>query len=166
VNHVFSGLTGARTDSDFDEFANRFPAVETLNGQMLAVANRYAASFAARTGKIAIGGSDAHTMASLGRTYTEVAGARDREEFLAGLKMGRTRVNGVSGDYWKLTRAIWEIGCSLMKERRGALLLAPLLAAVPAVTMVNLALEYAFAYRWGRRVECIWTGSVARQPAL
>src|ERR1700693_1735819 len=26
VNHVFSGLTGARTDADFDEFAARFPA--------------------------------------------------------------------------------------------------------------------------------------------
>src|SRR5580700_11440188 len=43
VNHVFSGLTGPRKDSDFDEFANRFPAVETLNGQMLSAANRHAA---------------------------------------------------------------------------------------------------------------------------
>src|SRR5262249_28134594 len=89
VNHVFSGLTGARTAADFDEFASRFPAVETLNGQMLAVANRHAAAFAARTGKTVVGGSDAHTLAGLGRTYTEVPGARDRAEFLRGLRRGR-----------------------------------------------------------------------------
>ncbi|MBZ5603255.1 MAG: hypothetical protein LAO79_13215 [Acidobacteriia bacterium] len=159
VNHVFSGLTGSRTDADFEEFASRFPAVETLNGQMLAVANRHAASFASRTGKIAIGGSDAHTMASVGRTYTEVPGARTRAEFLEGLKLGRARVAGASGDYWKLTRAIWEIGCSLMQERRGTVLLAPLLAAVPMITLVNLALEYEFAYRWGRRIEWMWNGA-------
>jgi predicted metal-dependent phosphoesterase TrpH len=159
VNHVFSGLTGSRTDADFDEFAARFPAVETLNGQMLAIANRRAAEFAARMDKVAIGGSDAHTMMSLGRTYTEVAGARDRDDFLAGLRLGRSRVAGVCGDYWKLTRAIWEIGCELMRERRGALLLAPLLAVVPAITLVNFALEFEFAARWGRRVEWKWAGS-------
>src|SRR5579863_5877868 len=36
VNHIFSSLTGRRTESDFDDFAARFPAVEILNGQMLA----------------------------------------------------------------------------------------------------------------------------------
>src|SRR5262249_42430200 len=35
ANHVFSGLTGPRVDGDFDEFASRYPAMETLNGQML-----------------------------------------------------------------------------------------------------------------------------------
>jgi len=164
VNHVFSGLTGSRTDADFDEFAARFPAVETLNGQMLAIANRHAASFAASAGKIAIAGSDAHTMDALGRTYTEVPGARTTQEFLAGLRMGRGRVAGVSGDYWKLTRAICEIGCNLMRERRGAMLLAPLLAAIPLVTFLNMAIEFEFASRWGRRVAGMW-GGVPR-PAL
>ncbi|SRR5579883_350261 len=159
VNHVFSGLTGSRNEADFEEFAARFPAVETLNGQMLAAANRYAAAFAGRAGKIAIAGSDAHTMASLGRTFTEVPGARTGGEFLAGLKLGRGRVSGVSGDYGKLTQAIWEIGCCLMRERRGALLLAPLLAAVPVITLVNLCLELEFAYRWGRRVEWMWSAA-------
>ncbi len=159
VNHVFSGLTGSRKEADFEEFASRFPAVETRNGQMLAIANRRAAEFASRAGKIAIGGSDAHTMESLGRTYTEVRGARNPEEFLAGLKLGRGRVAGISGDYWKLTRAIWSIGCDLMREHRMALLLAPLLAAVPVITMVNFALEYEFATRWARRVEWMWSGA-------
>src|SRR5271169_182865 len=43
VNHVYSGLTGSRTDADFRDFLDSFPAVETRNGQMLAAANRHAA---------------------------------------------------------------------------------------------------------------------------
>lgn len=157
VNHVFSGLTGSRTDADFEEFLNRFPAVETMNGQMLARANQASAAFAARAGKIAVGGSDAHTLASLGRTYTEVRGARDPKEFLAGLRQARSVVTGESGDYWKLTRAICEIGSGLLREHRGAALLAPLFAAVPVITLVNYALETWFAQKWSRRVERLWT---------
>ena len=163
INHVFSGLTGPRADADFEEFAARFPAVETCNGQMIAAANRHAAAFAAKAGKIVLGGSDAHTLASLGRTYTEVPGARDRQEFLSGLKQGRSLAAGESGDYWKLTRAIFEIGTELMREHRGAMLLAPLFAMVPAVTMANYALEAWFAMRWGRRVERSWNALPAYQ---
>src|SRR5580698_7581972 len=60
INHAFSGLTGPRAEADFEDFASNFPAVETINGQMLAVANRHAAAFAERNGLIPIGGSDAH----------------------------------------------------------------------------------------------------------
>jgi hypothetical protein len=153
VNHVFSGLTGTRKEADFEEFAARFPAVETLNGQMLACANRSAAQFAARAGKIAVGGSDAHTLGSLGKTYTEVGGATSAQEFLAGLRQSRSTVAGVSGDYWKLTRAICEIGLELIREHRAAALMAPLFALVPAITLVNYGLELWFADKWGRRVE-------------
>ncbi len=157
VNHVFSGLTGARKDADFEEFLSRFPAVETRNGQMLECANRGAAAFAARAGKIAVGGSDAHTLQSLGRTYTQVPGARNAREFLAGLRQSKSLVTGESGDYLKLTRAIFEIGAELVREHRGAALLAPLFALVPAITGVNYALELWFAQKWSRRVERLWT---------
>ncbi len=150
VNHVFSSLTGARKASDFEVFAARFPAVETRNGQMLEMANRYAASFSERARKIAIGGSDAHTMQSLGRTFTEVRGARDAREYLSGLRAGMGRVAGESGNYWKLTRAIFKIGTSLMREHKSTLVLIPLLAVIPAITLANLAMEFAFASRWGR----------------
>jgi|SRR5579864_5566963 len=150
VNHVFSSLTGARQPGDFEIFASRFPAVETRNGQMLPIANRYAASFAKRARKIAVAGSDSHTMESLGRTFTEVRGARDAREFLHGLRAGAGRVFGESGDYWKLTRAILHIGTSLMREHPATLILFPLLAAIPAITLANLAMEFAFALRWGR----------------
>jgi predicted metal-dependent phosphoesterase TrpH len=161
VNHVFSGLTGRRNDSDFEEFLARFPAVETRNGQMIERANRGAAAFASHGKKIAIGGSDAHTLASLGRTYTQVESARTSEEFLAGLRQSRSVVHGESGDYMKLTRAIFDIGTELMREHKGALLLAPLIALIPAITLVNYALEIWFAEKWSRRVERLWTPAPA-----
>lgn len=153
VNHAFSGLTGSRTRADFEEFVEVFPAIETRNGQMLPAANRYAEEMALLAGKAAVGGSDAHTLASLGRTYTEVAGARTPAEFLEGLKQGRGAVQGESGDYWKLTRAVADIGCSLMREHRWTLVLAPLMALIPAVILGNLLRETYFAHSWGRKLD-------------
>jgi predicted metal-dependent phosphoesterase TrpH len=148
VNHVFSGLTGRRTESDFDDFAACFPAVEILNGQMLAVANQYAEAFALRNRKAIVAGSDAHTLASLGRTYTEVHNVRDRREFMDGLKRGRGNAIGDSGDYIKLTRAVAEIGFEMLREKRWTTLLSPLMAAIPLVTLAHLALETMFAHKW------------------
>src|SRR5258705_288616 len=76
VNHVFSGLTGRRDADDFHWFASYVPAFETRNGQMCSEANRQAAALARKLGKIAIGGSDSHTMRGVGRTYTEGEQAR------------------------------------------------------------------------------------------
>lgn len=152
VNHAFSGLTGSRTQADYEEFVAVFPAVETRNGQMLPAANRYAEQMARRAGKPEVGGSDAHTTQCLGRTYTEVAGARTPAEYLEGLKRGAGVVNGESGDYLKLTRAIAEIGMAMMREHWWTLALSPLLAAVPLFTLGNLAHETYFAHRWGRKL--------------
>ncbi|HEY1757249.1 MAG TPA: PHP-associated domain-containing protein [Bryobacteraceae bacterium] len=153
VNHAFSGLTGSRTRADFEEFVRAFPAVETRNGQMLPAANRYAEEMALLAAKAVVGGSDAHTIESLGRTYTEVAGVRTAREFLEGLKRGQGVVRGESGDYWKLTRAVTNIGCSMMKEHPWTVVLSPLIAAIPVVTLVNLLMETWFAHTWGRRLE-------------
>lgn len=150
VNHIFSSLTGPRTEWDFALFEDYFPAFETLNGQMLRSANRSAAILAERLGKVQLGGSDAHTLRSLGRTFTEVAGARNAEEFLRGLRRGRSTCHGASGDYAKLTHAVWTIGCGLMRERKWAALLLPLLFAVPFVTLTNYGLELAFERKWSR----------------
>lgn len=153
VNHAFSGLTGARTRADFEEFAAEFWAVETRNGQMLPAANRYAERMARLAAKPEVGGSDAHTLDCLGRTFTEVGGARNAAEFLEGLCLGAGRVEGESGDYWKLTRAIAEIGISMTREHRWTILLMPLLAAVPLFTFFNLAHETWFAHAWGRKLD-------------
>jgi predicted metal-dependent phosphoesterase TrpH len=151
INHVFSSLTGPRKEADFDDFA-RFPAVETRNGQMLEAANRYAAAFAERHGRIPIAGSDAHTLASLGRTYTTIPGVRTAAEFLDGLKQGRSMVAGESGDVWKLTRAVCSIGASMVGEKPWTAILVPLMAFVPVITIVNFAMELSFAAKWGNRV--------------
>jgi predicted metal-dependent phosphoesterase TrpH len=165
VNHIFSSLTGRRTEDDFDDFVDRFPAVEILNGQMLAAANRYAEAFAARNRKAPVAGSDAHTLASLGCTYTQVSNARDRREFMEGLKRGRGTAIGDSGDYFKLTRAVGEIGFEMLKEKRWTTLLAPLMAAIPLVTLAHLVLETVFAHKWGRRTAGALDG-VPAQRAL
>jgi predicted metal-dependent phosphoesterase TrpH len=151
INHVFSSLTGPRTEADFEDFATNFPAIETRNGQMLEIANRHAAAFAERHGRIVIGGSDAHTLASLGRTYTTVSGANSAAEFLAGLKQGRSMVTGVSGDAWKLTQAVWAIGASMVREKPWTAILTPLMALVPAIIAVNYLTELSFAAKWGNR---------------
>ena len=94
LNHVFSSLTGAREAEDFDWLDNCFPALETRNGHLLPGNNGCATLLAQRAGRIQLAGSDAHTLASIGSTYTEVPGARNKEEFLAGLRCGRGRVRG------------------------------------------------------------------------
>ena len=150
INHAFSGLTGSRVEADFDDFAKYFPAVEVLNGQMLPVANGLAETFAARHRKIALAGSDSHTLGGLGLTYTLVQGARDSRDFVDGLKRGRTAAFGESGSYGKLLRAVLDISCGMMSDQRWTVALAPLMSGVPLVVLGIVAREMAFAHRWGR----------------
>jgi predicted metal-dependent phosphoesterase TrpH len=164
INHVFSSLTGRRTTDDFRLFESDFPGIETLNGQIPRSNNRSAEQLARDWRKAAVGGSDAHTLASAGLTYTEIPGASNIRDFLRGLRRGQARVHGPSGDYAKLTRAILEIGCGLVKERAWAWVLAPLLLAVPVVTLGNYAWEILFHYKWARR---LWAGAAEeRRPAI
>ena len=79
VNHIFSGVTRTRTDSDFSTLEEFFPAFEIRNGRMPAYANRRSALLATRLRKAPIGGSDSRTMSSLGSTYTEVPGAQNKK---------------------------------------------------------------------------------------
>src|SRR5882724_10522830 len=122
ANHVFSGLTGHREAEDFHWFASYVPAFETRNGQMRTEANESAARLAAREGKIAIAGSDSHTIAGVGHTYTEVPGARTAEEFFAGLRAGQGRVQGEHGSCAKLTLDVFSIVKSLFREKPWTLL--------------------------------------------
>ena len=151
VNHIYSSLTGSRTEEDFALFSRDFHGVEAINGQILSCANRLAKEFAARFGKPMIGGSDAHTLCFAGKTWTDVPGARNAEEFLLGLRRGQCFPHGASGDYWKLTTAVWRIGASLIRENPRMGLLAPLFAAAPVVTAANYFRELIFAWYWGVR---------------
>lgn len=98
---------------------------------------------AAHMGKAPIGGSDAHTIAP---------GARNKDEFLHAVRAGQGIVQGESGSFSKLTRDVWTICGGMMKESRWTRALAPLLAAVPAVILVNCLVEASFAERWFGRI--------------
>jgi predicted metal-dependent phosphoesterase TrpH len=152
INHVFSSVTGRRELEDFIWFQEYFPAVETRNSHMLEAANAHAATLARRWEKVGIGGSDAHALASVGTAYTEVPGARDKDEFFAGLRAGRGRVAGESGCFSKLTRDVFLIALEMMREKCWTALLAPLALAVPVVTYWNYRDERAFSSRWAAEV--------------
>jgi hypothetical protein len=138
--------------------------VEVRNGHVPERTNRLAERMAACSGKAQMGGSDAHTLLSLGSVYTCVPGARNKDEFLEGLRRGHGQVRGESGSFWRLTRDVLHIGAALMEEKPVARLLAPLALAVPAVTLLNYLMEDLFARRWGSRWER-WHGLEKRPSA-
>jgi predicted metal-dependent phosphoesterase TrpH len=152
VNHMFSRLTGRRDPEDWTWFERMVPLAETLNGSMPETLNRHARRLASQWGKASTGGSDSHSIRSVGTAWTEVPGARDVEEFLDGLRAGRGRVAGRSGGYWKLNRDVLEIIAGLFGEKAWTLWLAPLVAALPLITLINWLLEAAFAEKWSRQL--------------
>lgn len=148
VNHVFSSLTGSREREDFDWFREYFPAFETRNSHMSPISNANACALARQWRKIALGGSDAHAMPSVGTAYTEVHGARDKHEFFAGLQRGLGRVHGECGGFRKLTRDVFVIAGEMMRDKMWTIALSPLAVLVPAVTLYTCLDEHLFCRRW------------------
>ncbi|HKV24149.1 MAG TPA: PHP domain-containing protein [Candidatus Acidoferrum sp.] len=153
VNHVFSGLTGKRSEGDFRWFASYVPALETRNGQMQACANESARRLANHLGKIAVGGSDSHTITGVGRTFTEVRGARTADEFFAGLRAGQGRVCGAEGSYAKLTEDVFHIVFGMWDEKPWTIALAPLALLVPFCTAGHWLNEFRFHEKWSKILE-------------
>jgi predicted metal-dependent phosphoesterase TrpH len=153
ANHIFSGLTGRRKAEDYQWFESYVPAFETRNGQMWPKANASAARLAARMGKFAIAGSDSHTIAGLGQTFTEVPDARTAEEFLAGLRTGCGRILGEHGSCGKLTLDVFSIVKSLFCEKPWTLLASPLAVLVPAFTLSHWIHEIRFCQKWTALLE-------------
>jgi len=151
ANHVFSGLTGRRTVADFEVFEQLFPALETLNGCMLHRSNRAAEGLASRWGRVALGGSDAHAMSTVGTAWTEAPGARTRQEFFARLRSGSARTAGTSGNYFRLTRDIFSIGGGMVLDNPWTAPVVLLGVLVPVITLVNYYLEADFVRRWAHR---------------
>jgi predicted metal-dependent phosphoesterase TrpH len=149
VNHIFSALTGRRVADDFDWLEACFPAVEVINGHLLAPNNQLAAYLASHARRITVGGSDAHALRSAGTAWTEVHGARNKAEFLEGLREGRAHACGESGNYWKLTLDVLSVSAEMFRENPCTLLLAPFLLGIPAFTLLNHLMEGRFARKWG-----------------
>jgi predicted metal-dependent phosphoesterase TrpH len=152
LNHVFSGLTGTRAEDDWTEFQSAFSLLEVRNAQMLPWANSLALDLARHTGKAQCGGSDAHTMESLGSAFTEVPWARNRAEFLEGLRTNQAKIHGENGSCWKLTRDLLSIGFKMIVDQPLTAILLPLTIVIPIVTLCNYANETLFARRWSHQV--------------
>jgi hypothetical protein len=152
INHVFSSLTGPREIEDFAWFREYFPAIEVHNSHMLESANTSAAQLAEKWEKIGVGGSDAHALPSVGMAYTEVPGARDKDEFFAGLRNGAARVGGASGSFSRLTVDVALIARDMMRENAWTRLLAPIGILIPAATLLNYYEEHVFGRRWAAKI--------------
>ena len=148
VNHVFSGLNGRRDPDDFTQLGSHMPAFETRNGQMWTGANVSAEHFAKRLSKIGVAGSDSHTLAGAGLTYTEVTQAHSVQEFLAGLRAGHGTIHGAHGSYAKLTADIYRLAKALLREKPWMLALSPLALLVPAFTAGHWVNEMRFCRKW------------------
>ncbi len=153
VNHVFSGLTGRREHDDFNWFASYVPAFEVRNGQMWSKANRSAERLAKRLKKVTVAGSDSHTLAGVGLTYTEVIGSTTVEEFFAGLRGGRGVIRGEHGGYGKLTADIYRFVGACLQEKPWIVPFLPLTALIPAITAAHWLNEIRFCRAWTVQLE-------------
>jgi len=165
AQHIFSRLTGRREAADFEWFAARFPALETLNSHLLSRNNTQAARFANVTGKSVTAGSDGHTLHSAGSAFTDVPGAKTKAEFLQGLREGHGRPCGESGSFWKMTRDVLLVVASMMAEDPRKAVLAPLTLAIPAFTLFHLYQEKAFVRKWERALADWGAASLDRQSS-
>jgi predicted metal-dependent phosphoesterase TrpH len=176
INHLFSALTGHRKTEDFP-FAlhSGLTLIEGRNGMMNAESNGFSERAGIAAGLRPIGGSDAHTLASVASAHTVVEGARTRQEFLEGLRRGAVVPAGGHGSYAKLTRDVALVFAGGYKEavttlltgpwawlRLGVMVCAtPILPLIPVVTAVIYANERLFAERHHR----LFTTHAARRPA-
>jgi predicted metal-dependent phosphoesterase TrpH len=102
LNHLLHFYRGQTPLADYLRLLDEVPALEARNGAMLPAHNLLIEAIVARrtdgsdSTLSAIGGSDAHTLRRVGRTWTEAPGA-NREEFLDSLKRGLGRPGGDHG---------------------------------------------------------------------
>jgi predicted metal-dependent phosphoesterase TrpH len=153
ANHIFSGLTGRREESDFNWLASYVPAFEIRNGQMWSQANLSAERLAKSLNKVAVAGSDSHTLAGVALTHTEVPGARTVDEFFSGLRAGRGIIRGESGSCLKLTIDIYRFAAACFQEKPWTTLILPLTVLIPAITAGHWFNEIRFCKQWTARLE-------------
>ncbi len=180
LNHMLSPMTGPRSTGDYAYALDRVGLVESQNGNMPKTVNVLAGRAAERLGRAKVGGSDAHTVATVARAYTEVPGARSRAEFLAALREGATVPRGSAGSYAQLVGDITRVTAGAYRDIVGRALLGrggllPVLAALVTVPITALIPVIAFvarlqgtvaAHRDARRLER-WPGflsSADRRP--
>jgi hypothetical protein len=115
-------------------------------------ANQSAERLAHKLGKIGVAGSDSHTLAGIARTYTQVPGARNVDEYFAGLRAGRGIIHGEHGAYGKLTLDVCRFGGALLKENPWAAAILPLSVFMPLITLGYWFNEIRFCKKWAPRL--------------
>jgi predicted metal-dependent phosphoesterase TrpH len=114
LNHPFFFYDGQLPlDAYLTMAREHFPGVEARNGTMLRAHNELVDALVRRAApggamQTLVGGSDSHTLAGIGSTYTEAPGAT-AAEFLASLRAGQTRVGGVHGSIGREAREIYGV---------------------------------------------------------
>jgi predicted metal-dependent phosphoesterase TrpH len=116
LNHVASGINGPITAPHIAVLLPWVHALEVNNGSRLPVQNRTASCVAGAAGKIGIAGSDSHTHRGIGRTWTEVPGARTREEFMRGLFAGRVAIGGRMGSFGTMGSDVFRFAGNFCRE--------------------------------------------------
>jgi predicted metal-dependent phosphoesterase TrpH len=99
LNHLWHFYRHQAPLDSYLRLLSEVPALEARNGAMCPRHNALI-EHCAHTSSPAlamVGGSDAHTLRRIGRTWTEVPGARSADEFLAGLRHGDCRPGGEHG---------------------------------------------------------------------
>ena len=107
-NHPLHFYRGQLALNDYLRLVDAAPAVETRNGAMLQGHNDFAARLALGSSRAAVGGSDAHTLRRVGRTWTEAPG-RTPAEFLSAIAAGQSRVGGDEGGALPLAADIYGV---------------------------------------------------------
>lgn len=116
LNHVASGINGPLTAVHLGAVLPWVDGLEVINGTRLPSQNRTAMCLAAATGKHTLGGGDSHTGRGIGLTWTEVPGARTREEFMVGLRAGRGIAGGAHGGIRTMSSDLWRFAGNFMSE--------------------------------------------------
>ena len=110
LNHLLHFYRGQTSLDAYLRLTQHVPALEGRNGAMLCEQNelieRYARHGAVRA---VVGGSDAHTLRRVGTTWTEVPGARTTDEFLQGVRQGRSVLGGAHGNAFVLAGEIYGV---------------------------------------------------------
>ena len=122
LNRVASGINGPITAPHVADVAALLPwvhALEINNGSRLPVQNGTAECLAEACGKIGIAGSDSHTHRGIGQTWTEVPGARSRDEFMRGLFAGQATVAGRMGSFLTMGSDVFRFAGNFFLERFG-----------------------------------------------
>jgi predicted metal-dependent phosphoesterase TrpH len=116
LNHVASGINGPLTAAHLAAVLPWVDELEVINGTRQPSQNRTAMCLAAAAGKHSLGGGDSHTGRGIGLTWTEVPGARTREEFMAGLRAGRGIAGGAHGGVATMMSDLWRFAGNFLSE--------------------------------------------------